>query len=560
MSQTVWPLNENGEIVFTAGTGSGNVTGYLNQDVLPSADGGIPAVFPSEAVAFKQSGTGAVSRNVQDRLREYVSVMDFMTEPQKTDVKSYGGTIDVTQAFQNAINQASVKACSIFVPKGKYKITSSLIILNRATRIVGDGQGRGDSTNKGTELSFVGSSGDLFSIGTDDGNPWDSNNYDGVQGFFLEDITIVNRSSSRTTVLNCNASAYYAPNSYAIRDWRGGHIQLRNVGIEGFEYNFWGIQSDFNRFENVMSLYSKHGIYAGPRSDQFSIYDLYSFFCDRAITVDGATCVNLFAPVFVQCGSLTDDAVTVKAGSNTINMVQPWFENYNSVEIMSFVGAGRELGYNGNSVNVRDLNIAHPMIASNASGSANGYARYLVSVGRADAVTVDNISAANGISVTTNLKAIFGFVSGIDHTVVGSRVFFYTQGNFIGSTKLSENLGTGSPSIFVYQENAGATSFANTTGRLEVRRIGGNVGADNLRLSTDNVAGQFVVSTPTYATGQVNRLILKKVIQHGTAAPSSGTWEQGDRVLNSSPIVGQPKSWVCTVSGTPGTWVSEGNL
>lgn len=42
MSQTVWPLNENGEIVFTAGTGSSNVTGYLNQDVLPSADGGIP--------------------------------------------------------------------------------------------------------------------------------------------------------------------------------------------------------------------------------------------------------------------------------------------------------------------------------------------------------------------------------------------------------------------------------------------------------------------------------------------------------------------------------------
>lgn len=45
MSQTVWPLNENGEIVFTAGTGSGNVTGYLNQDVLPSTDGGIPVVF-----------------------------------------------------------------------------------------------------------------------------------------------------------------------------------------------------------------------------------------------------------------------------------------------------------------------------------------------------------------------------------------------------------------------------------------------------------------------------------------------------------------------------------
>jgi hypothetical protein len=46
----------------------------------------------------------------------------------------------------------------------------------------------------------------------------------------------------------------------------------------------------------------------------------------------------------------------------------------------------------------------------------------------------------------------------------------------------------------------------------------------------------------------------------GTAAPVSGTWVQGSRVLNSSATVGQPKGWICTVGGTPGTWVSEGNL
>lgn len=46
----------------------------------------------------------------------------------------------------------------------------------------------------------------------------------------------------------------------------------------------------------------------------------------------------------------------------------------------------------------------------------------------------------------------------------------------------------------------------------------------------------------------------------GTAAPTTGTYKRGDRVFNGSPTVGQPKSWVCTVAGTPGTWVSEGNL
>lgn len=45
-----------------------------------------------------------------------------------------------------------------------------------------------------------------------------------------------------------------------------------------------------------------------------------------------------------------------------------------------------------------------------------------------------------------------------------------------------------------------------------------------------------------------------------TSDPTVGTWAVGDRVFNSTPVVGQPKSWVCTVAGTPGTWVSEGNL
>jgi len=42
--------------------------------------------------------------------------------------------------------------------------------------------------------------------------------------------------------------------------------------------------------------------------------------------------------------------------------------------------------------------------------------------------------------------------------------------------------------------------------------------------------------------------------------PTGGTWERGDRAFNNNPAVGSPKGWICTVAGTPGTWVSEGNL
>lgn len=50
------------------------------------------------------------------------------------------------------------------------------------------------------------------------------------------------------------------------------------------------------------------------------------------------------------------------------------------------------------------------------------------------------------------------------------------------------------------------------------------------------------------------------VITYASAAPTSGSWNRGDRVLHSAPAVGSPKGWICTVAGTPGTWVSEGNL
>lgn len=45
-----------------------------------------------------------------------------------------------------------------------------------------------------------------------------------------------------------------------------------------------------------------------------------------------------------------------------------------------------------------------------------------------------------------------------------------------------------------------------------------------------------------------------------TAAPTTGTWNVGDRIVRNPPVVSQPKAWSCTVAGTPGTWVSEGNL
>jgi hypothetical protein len=52
-----------------------------------------------------------------------------------------------------------------------------------------------------------------------------------------------------------------------------------------------------------------------------------------------------------------------------------------------------------------------------------------------------------------------------------------------------------------------------------------------------------------------------------TAAPTTGTYAQGDFVRNSTPveagIIGSKyvvKGWVCVAGGTPGTWVQARSL
>lgn len=94
---------------------------------------------------------------------------------------------------------------------------------------------------------------------------------------------------------------------------------------------------------------------------------------------------------------------------------------------------------------------------------------------------------------------------------------------------------------------------SNTTGE-SIRMYGDGVGA--LQMSGNR---WDVNTTPTWLGSLVKQGSALPVL-YDTAAPTTLTWPRGSKCINSSPTVGSPKGWVCTVAGTPGTWVSEGNL
>lgn len=51
-----------------------------------------------------------------------------------------------------------------------------------------------------------------------------------------------------------------------------------------------------------------------------------------------------------------------------------------------------------------------------------------------------------------------------------------------------------------------------------------------------------------------------RITVFGDVSPAAGAFTIGDTTEKITPVVGNPKRWRCTVAGSPGTWVSEGNL
>lgn len=125
-------------------------------------------------VTFTPSGAGAVTRTVQDRLRDEVSVFDFMTAAQIADVRAGTVAVDVTSAIQAALDtaltisapmaiQTKFRGLRLRFPRGRYRMTAG--VTGRAgVSIIGDGY-------ESTVFVHEGTSGHVFSFtGADNGN------------------------------------------------------------------------------------------------------------------------------------------------------------------------------------------------------------------------------------------------------------------------------------------------------------------------------------------------------------------------------------------------------
>jgi hypothetical protein len=195
--------------------------------------------------------------------------------------------------------------------------------------------------------------------------------------------------------------------------------------------------------------------------------------------------------------------------------------------------------------------------------------------------TILSVDSPTQVTLSANYTGITGTQS-LVFVAVTVDAFIYLQVSSTGSNVVVDN------NIIQWTGSDTRTGIANT-GAIG---IGANLGVSSaltkLSVKNNSISGAFAGTTGTSfaavrlplsagdtfyqnndlsgvtsGTESLNAAIVYRRTKRefeGTAAPAAGTYLLGDRVWNSTPAVGQPKSWVCTTAGTPGTWTSEGNL
>lgn len=103
----------------------------------------------SSLVGFAQSGTGAVTRTVQDGLKEWVKVTQFGASPSATGSVNYA-------AFVATTNYAIANGLGVLIPAGNYNLDTNWVISTTGMRVRAEGKVVLSFTNAGNCVSVNG--------------------------------------------------------------------------------------------------------------------------------------------------------------------------------------------------------------------------------------------------------------------------------------------------------------------------------------------------------------------------------------------------------------------
>ena len=513
-------------------------------------------------VAYDPAGSGAVQTNVQAKLRETVSVKDFGAVGD--------GVADDTAAIQAALNAANTV---VFV-EGTYLVNDQLDLSANQT-LIGDGNSKIVLQSGVTPYVLRG---------------------DAVHNFVMRDMTIEgNGISGNSTVYITNSTNVTIDNckitkSGATALWfvsctfvKVENCTLSNNYYYGLEFRDCdGCKAIANQCVSNgdtgvatsaggrgIMLWRSRGCYiAGNRLITSTEYGfrIYSEAADATTSDNNVVTGNVFldnvradlvlydegvAFSFVTRNVISDNVFYRTVDTTDLNSVcvlHGDFNTYMNNHIHKAGAFGTDCGFNffnANYCTISNCSVENMAQAFSTSSSTN--------------ITIDNCfgnGVANGVTIptegimVTNCKFLHGGSGTTDvcinngATATGKN--FY-EDNYISGFYRGIQIADESVAVFrnttVGSTDVGLFKSGDVTANYEA--------ADN---SWDS-ANPFLLSAYSRTGSTHDQAVLKY-----PAAPTALTWTHGDITWNEQPAVGSPKGWMCTVAGTPGTWVSMGNL
>jgi hypothetical protein len=540
-------------------------------------------------VGFRQSDlsgflSGAVGRTVNDKLQEFVSVKDFGALGD--------GVTDDTVAVQAAVNAAP----NILFPPGTYILNNVIVPANRSIFSQG-----GATVKLKPQAPLVFNP--IFNV-TGGNISFDRLVFDGnranqpVNGFSDSWNTGPNGTGksnragvymdgtySGLSVVNCEFTAFYA-----------GSIATQNVSnivIDKCYFHDSNLEACF--------LYASSGVHENAKVTSCAFKNLYSgdpvveANCIVTTSYDGVIVANNTADNFARNFSKLELCSRAIVTGN--KMSNNRIEGFNCMQAQS---GGVDITFSNNVArNVkRGLlislgNFSQVSVLSNIFDTASSIS------GSPDGIAIENAEEVfvSG-NLVKNVDRYAFYVSNCRNTVLTNNVSSQTTNKNFPSIGFFTSSTTAAGNVVISGHNSSGTQSSNDgivaffgNGTIDNLVLVGNslrgASAANSRgiytngasitFTTALVADNVLSSDCTiemYYTSASNVVVRNNVVPRVTnpagvfhralaaaaAAPTTGTYYQGDVVLHSAPVAGGNIGWVCTTSGTPGTWRTWGTI
>lgn len=462
----------------------------------------------SSLIGFIQSGSGAVSRTVQSKLRDVVSINDFLSDAQKADVAAGTAVVDCLSAF-NAAKESFPSTLdttyyrqggTIEVPPGKYYLSDTFKI-DRNIVLRGAGAPYGYCGGI-SQLVFADNRDGILCVDYRDS----PSNKQG-SGIVIDGLYLTRKNTSGTVGSGISLKTQARITNVTCTGFRqhGINIDASTSYSPASNANVWEIHSC------TLDSNGQHGLYVnGADANAGAAYNV------NAINNGGW---GIYDSSF-----LGNTYVACHTASNTLGSYKSDDLNARNV----FLGCYSESGQPAASISQPS------MIIGGAHASGFGSTDAALGTG---GFTYGGLTS-NG-SFTTGVMTVGNGQSNASGTGLQ-----YLDTNGFYSWTLSKALGRwgyqwanlGTPAFFMWYDRSATP--ANGYSR---------------DLSTENGA----IGIDRHYFGGPSEMKYRGL---GTAAPATGTYLQGDIVWNSAPsnAAGQPIGWVCVVGGTPGTWRTFG--